>query len=98
MSDWPEEDHSKSMMYNNSRPMSDEEKHLAVHRACDTFCSTYYNIWFSGIDSQGNLLLSSPTSMASIVKKRPFRALAVYQYLFGLSTDLLDSLREIELV
>ncbi len=78
--------------------MTDLDKQKARRRACDTFCTTYYNVWFSGIDSQGSLMISSATSMESVVVNSPFKALATHQFLFAVSKDLLESLKLLKLV
>lgn len=72
-------------------------KFFLQRRACNTFCSTAYQVWYSGIDAAGKMMDSSQ-SIPGVLLGRMFRSLKEFQFTFGLSSELLKSLSAFELV
>eukprot|EP00951_Prasinocladus_malaysianus_P030644 scaffold289577_cov36-Prasinocladus_malaysianus.AAC.1 len=83
--------------YADGGDMSAEDVNTAERRACDTFCSTFSYVWFTGIDSKGQYMTVGGT-MNAVLRERPFMALEVFRDLFGLSDELIQSFKEASLL
>eukprot|EP00192_Tetraselmis_astigmatica_P011331 CAMPEP_0117687848 /NCGR_PEP_ID=MMETSP0804-20121206/23408_1 /TAXON_ID=1074897 /ORGANISM="Tetraselmis astigmatica, Strain CCMP880" /LENGTH=356 /DNA_ID=CAMNT_0005500047 /DNA_START=333 /DNA_END=1404 /DNA_ORIENTATION=+ len=81
----------------NGTEFTAEEKAFAEIRACDTFCAPFHQVWFMGADASGDIMTSSE-DMSNTLLLRPFYALRAFHFLFGLSTQFLDSLSAVGLV